>query len=58
MDTKDERQDDLMDEISRYLATVEVFRSVGCEPHWRPESVRPLRVTEPPRSPKLARRAH
>ena len=29
--------DDLLDEIGRYLAAVEVFRAVDCEPSWRPE---------------------
>jgi hypothetical protein len=27
----------LMEEIDRYLAAVELFRSHGCEPTWRPE---------------------
>jgi hypothetical protein len=25
------------EEAQRYLAVVEFFRAVGCEPHWRPE---------------------
>ena len=25
----------LLREIERYLAAVECFRSLGCEPHWR-----------------------
>jgi hypothetical protein len=29
--------DDLLTEIGRYLAAVDVFRSVDCEPTWRPE---------------------
>jgi hypothetical protein len=58
MDTKEERQRDLMDEIRRYLATVELFRSVGCEPSWRPETVRRANQPDCPRSSKLARRAH
>jgi hypothetical protein len=29
--------DALMEEIERYLAAVEVFRSCSCEPTWRPE---------------------
>ena len=28
----------LFDEIARYLAVVEVFRSADCEPTWRPET--------------------
>ena len=28
----------LADEIVRYLAAVDVFRAVDCEPTWRPES--------------------
>ena len=27
----------LIDEIERYLAAVDVFRTLGCEPAWRPE---------------------
>jgi hypothetical protein len=33
--------DDLLREIGRYLAAVEVFRSVDCEPSWRLESEPP-----------------
>jgi hypothetical protein len=51
-------QAELIDEITRYLATVELFRSLGCEPRWRPESARPVRVAELPRPSRLARRAH
>ena len=25
------------EEAQLYLAVVEVFRALGCEPHWRPE---------------------
>ena len=49
---------ELIDEITRYLAAVDLFRSLGSEPRWRPEASRP---TEPPawsRSGRLARRAH
>jgi len=28
----------LIDEIERYLSAVDVFRALGCEPAWRPES--------------------
>ncbi|HEU5206611.1 MAG TPA: hypothetical protein VFT94_03275 [Gaiellaceae bacterium] len=31
---------DLIEEITRYLDAVELFRSVGCEPSWRPEPTR------------------
>ena len=34
----------LAKEITRYLAAVDAFRSVGCEPVWRPEP-----GAEPPR---------
>lgn len=27
----------LIDEVSRYLAAVDVFRAANCEPTWRPE---------------------
>lgn len=40
-------QPELIDEVTRYLATVELFRSLGCEPHWRPESTRPPALDEP-----------
>jgi hypothetical protein len=58
MNTNDERNTELMEEITRYLATVDVFRSVGCEPTWRPETVRPADLPEQPRPAVLARRAH
>ena len=32
---------ELMEEISRYLAAVDLFRSSGCEPSWRPEDADP-----------------
>jgi hypothetical protein len=34
----------LAEEMERYLAAVDVFRALGCEPVWRPEleSARPL----------------
>jgi len=38
---------ELIDEIARYLATVELFRSLGCEPCWRPESTLLLAPDEP-----------
>lgn len=28
---------ELIDEIARYLAAVDLFRAAGCEPTWRPE---------------------
>jgi hypothetical protein len=36
---------DLIEEIRRYLETVDVFRDQGCEPQWRDG-----RVPEPERS--------
>jgi hypothetical protein len=35
----------LFDEITRYLAVVDAFRKVDCEPTWRRET---LSVTVPP----------
>jgi hypothetical protein len=58
MNANDERSRDLIEEIARYLATVDVFRSVGCEPTWRPETVRPAPASEQPRPALLAHRAH
>jgi hypothetical protein len=40
-------QPELIDEVTRYLAAVELFRSLGCEPVWRPESTRPQAADEP-----------
>jgi hypothetical protein len=31
-------REDLIDEIERYLAVVDVFRALGSEPAWRAES--------------------
>ena len=37
-----ERQlEDLVTEVQRYLAAVDVFRAVDCEPTWRSESAHP-----------------
>jgi hypothetical protein len=58
MNTNDERNRELIEEIARYLAAVDVFRSVGCEPTWRPETVRPAPLPEQPRPAVLAHRAH
>jgi hypothetical protein len=30
----------LVEEIDRYLAAVDLFRTLGCEPTWRPEASR------------------
>ena len=40
-------QPELIDEVTRYLATVELFRSLGCEPVWRGESTRLPEPDEP-----------
>jgi hypothetical protein len=32
--------DELLQEIARYLAAVDVFRDESCEPTWRPEVTR------------------
>ena len=32
---------DLVSEAERYLATVDYFRSQGCEPEWRSEATHP-----------------
>jgi hypothetical protein len=53
MNTKHEHAEDLIEEIARYLATVDLFRSVGCEPSWRPESTR-LPATDEPRLATIA----
>jgi hypothetical protein len=54
MNTKHEQTEDLIEEIARYLAAVELFRSVGCEPRWLPETApRPEAITAPPQSEQL-----
>ena len=58
MNMEHEHTEDLIEEIARYLAAVELFRSVGCEPTWRPETVRPALSSEQPRPALLAHRAH
>jgi hypothetical protein len=30
--------DKLVEEIDRYLTAIDLFRALGCEPTWRPES--------------------
>jgi hypothetical protein len=40
--------DDLLDEIGRDLAAVEVFRSLDCEPAWRPELLSSTELDEAP----------
>lgn len=39
------------DEAQQYLAVVEFFRALGCEPHWRPE-----RPPQPSTTPQEQRR--
>jgi hypothetical protein len=49
----------LADEIMRYLAAVDAFRMVGCEPTWWPESTsRPALRAEPHVPLASARLAH
>jgi hypothetical protein len=49
----------LLAEIGRYLAAVELFRALGCEPRWRPETARPAAPVSDPALPSVfARRAH
>jgi hypothetical protein len=48
-DTLDTSTDGLVDEITRYLAAVDIFRAEGREPIWRPEIA--TAPTLEPRSP-------
>jgi hypothetical protein len=59
MNTKHAPTTTLVDEITRYLEAVELFRSLGHEPHWRPERVlhAPARPALPP-SAALSRPGH
>ena len=34
----------IAEEATRYLSAVSLFRSLGCEPHWRPEPQAPMRA--------------
>jgi len=36
--------DELLEQIDRYLGAVDLFRSVDCEPSWRPETSPPIRA--------------
>jgi hypothetical protein len=51
--------DSLTDEIARYLAAVELFRSLGCEPCWLPEATtRPAAPQVEPPPVAVVRSAH
>ena len=51
-------RNDLMAEIERYLAAVDVFRALGCEPAWRPESAPRGLAIEAPRPSAQITSAH
>jgi hypothetical protein len=51
-------RNDLIDEIERYLAAVDVFRALGCEPAWRPESAPRALAIEAPRASAQITSAH
>ena len=36
----------LVEEVDRYLAAVDLFRAVDCEPTWRPEVAEPAASLE------------
>jgi len=42
--------DELFGEIVRYLAAVDLYRALHCEPTWRPESTPYLTSGERPRA--------
>ena len=48
----------LIDEIARYLAVVELFRAVDCEPTWRPELTVAVEPERKPRSSRIEKSAH
>ena len=48
----------LIDEIARYLAVVDLFRAVGCEPTWRPELTVAVEPEIEPRSSRIEKSAH
>ena len=42
----------LIEEIDRYLAAVDLFRSESCEPTWRPEIHAEVAVSTPTLTPR------
>ena len=42
----------LIEEIDRYLAAVDLFRSESCEPTWRPEIHAEVAVSTPQLTPR------
>lgn len=42
----------LIEEIGRYLAAIDLFRSESCEPTWRPEIHAEVAVSTPPFTPR------
>jgi len=49
---------DLIDEIERYLAAVDVFRALGCEPTWIPEPEAEAMLIAEDVAARCARTAH
>jgi hypothetical protein len=49
----------VVDEAIRYLAAVDAFRALNCEPSWRPESA-PIASSTPiePRDVRVEKSAH
>jgi len=52
-DTLDTTTEGLIDEITRYLAAVDVFRAEGREPTWRPELFSEVMRSAVAASPRL-----
>ena len=49
----------LIDEVTRYLAVVDVFRDLNCEPTWRAEFEAATAAPESaPRNSRIERSAH
>lgn len=47
MNEQTHTSESLIDEVTRYLAVVDAFRTAGCEPTWRPESAPPASAQKP-----------
>ena len=48
----------LIDEVTRYLAVVDVFRAAAGEPTWRPELVVADEAESPGRGSRIEKSAH
>ena len=45
----------IAEEAARYMSVVALFRSLGCEPHWRPETQASAPAPRPPATQRRKR---